>query len=165
MDTPPNVFWARALLATAVIVATLTLGACMGASTKLQPPTASIQQLTVQSDGTWNVVVRFQNYSYDAGMHVYTIDAALSVNGKPAGHVAFAPALDVPAMDADVDTVTFQPDVAGAAALADAKRDAVQYQLKGTLSVGKGSRGSAQSFPLDAKGFISPVPGVSNIWR
>lgn len=143
----------------------LILAGCTATGTKLQPPTAGIQQLTVQSDGTWAAVVRFQNYSYDTGMHVYSIDATLSVDGKAAGHVAFSPALDVPAMDADIATVTFKPDAAGAAALAMAKHNAVQYELKGTLKVGKDSKGDAQPFKLDGKGYLSPVPGVSNIWR
>ena len=157
-------FALRALPVAAACVA-LMLAGCTGMGTKLQPPAASIQQLTVNTDGTWAAVVRFQNYSYDTGMHVYSIDAELTLNDKPAGHIAISPSLDIPAMDADVATATFKPDAAGASALAAAKRNAVQYELKGTLSVGKGTTGSTQSFKLDGKGYISPVPGVSNIWR
>jgi len=145
--------------------AALLLAGCTGVGTKLQPPTASIQQLTVNSDGTWAAIVRFQNYSYDTGMHVYSIDAEFTLDDKPAGHIELSPALDIPAMDADIATATFKPDAAGAAALAAAKRNAVQYALNGSLSVGKGTTGSAQSFKLDGKGYMSPVPGVSNIWR
>lgn len=148
-----------------LVGAALLLGGCTSASTKLQPPTAGIQQLTVQSDGTWVAIVRFQNYSYDTGMHVYAIDAALSIAGKPAGHIAFSPGLDIPAMDADTATATFRPDAAGAAALTGAGSNAVAYELKGSLSVGKGMTGKPGSFELNAKGFLSPVPGVSNIWR
>lgn len=155
----------RILAATALLAGMAMLGACTGAATKLQPPTASIQQLTVQSDGTWVAIVRFQNYSYDTGMHVFAIDATLSLDDKPAGRIAFSPALDIPAMDADIGSVTFRPDASGTAALTAAARNAVQYELKGTLSVGKGSKGGAQTFKLDGKGYISPVPGVSNIWR
>ncbi|WHZ20517.1 MAG: hypothetical protein OJF55_002666 [Rhodanobacteraceae bacterium] len=165
MSTSPNFRRFRTLVAIGLLAVTALLGACTGMGTKLQPPTASIQQLTVNSDGTWAVVVRFQNYSYDTGMHVYAIDADLSLDGKPAGHIAFSPALDIPAMDADIGNVTLKPDAAGAAALAAAKRNAIQYELKGTLSVGKGEKGGAQPFKLDGKGYISPVPGVSNIWR
>ena len=155
----------RRVAAAAAMAAALALSGCSGLGTKLQPPTAGIQQLTVQSDGTWVAVVRFQNYSYDTGMHVYAIDATLSLDGKPAGHIAFSPSLDIPAMDADTATETFHPDAAGAAALTAAKSNAVAYQLKGTLSAGKATRGKPQSFKLDGKGFMSPVPGVSNIWR
>ncbi|HEX5961422.1 MAG TPA: hypothetical protein VFY97_09290 [Rhodanobacteraceae bacterium] len=165
MTARPSKILPRALLGCAFAGAALLLAGCTGVGTKLQPPTASIQQLTVNSDGSWAVVVRFQNYSYDTGMHVYAIDASLDLDGKPAGHVAISPALDIPAMDADIATATFTPDTTGTAALAAAKHNAIQYELKGTLSVGKGSKGSAQAFPLDDKGYISPVPGVSNIWR
>ena len=91
--------------------------------------------------------------------------AFLTLDDKPAGHITLSPALDIPAMDADIATTTFKPDAAGAAALAAAKRNAVQYELKGSLSVGKGTTGKAQPFKLDGKGYMSPVPGVSNIWR
>ena len=64
-----------------IACAALLLAGCTGIGTKLQPPTASIQQLTVNSDGTWAAVVRFQNYSYDTGMHVYSIDANLTLDG------------------------------------------------------------------------------------
>ena len=156
---------ARRFAAPAAMAAALALSGCSGLGTKLQPPTAGIQQLTVQSDGTWVAVVRFQNYSYDTGMHVYAIDATLELDGKPAGHIAFSPGLDIPAMDADTATATFRPAPEGAAALTAGKSSAVAYQLKGTLSAGKSPRGSPQSFKLDGKGFMSPVPGVSNIWR
>lgn len=152
-------------LTSLIFAAALVLAGCGGPITKLQPPTAGIQQLTVNTDGSWAVVVRFQNYSYDTGMHVYAIDAALQLNGAAAGHIALSPALDVPAMDADVATVTLRPDAAGISTLAAAGHGALQYALKGTLSVGKGNTGKAQSFPLDGKGYISPVPGVSNVWR
>ncbi|MBU6416674.1 MAG: hypothetical protein KJS83_05850 [Xanthomonadaceae bacterium] len=165
MITRPSHTLSRALLVLGLAGTTLALAGCFGAGTKLQPPAASIQQLTVNSDGTWSAVVRFQNYSYDTGMHVYSIDAALTLDGRPAGHVALSPALDIPAMDADIATASFKPDAPGAAALAAAKRNAIQYELKGTLSVGKGEKGGAQPFKLDGKGYISPVPGVSNIWR
>ncbi len=155
----------RAWCAAALLAGALALAGCGGIGTKLQPPDAGIQQLTVNSDGSWAVVVRFHNYSYDTGMHVYAIDASLSLNGKLAGHVAISPALDIPAMDADIATATFKPDAAGAAALAAGKRNAIAYTLKGSLSVGKGTRGKPQPFKLDGSGFISPVPGVSNIWR
>lgn len=161
----PAPWLSRTTHALALACAVATLAGCGSMATKLQPPTASIQQLTVQSDGQWAVVVRFQNYSYDTGMHVYAIDASLDLDGKSAGHIASAPALDIPAMDADIATVTFKPDSAGAAALAAAKRNAIQYELKGNLSVGKGDQGKAEPFKLDGKGYISPVPGVSNIWR
>ena len=155
----------RALTATVLLGAALALTGCTGLGTKLQPPTASIQQLTVQSDGTWATVVRVQNYSYDTGMHVYAIDAALSLDGKPAGRITLQPGLDIPAMDADTATATFKPDAQGATALAAAKANAVAYELKGTLSVGKGTKGKPEPFRLRGKGYISPVPGVSNIWR
>ncbi|MGH8126373.1 MAG: LEA type 2 family protein [Rhodanobacteraceae bacterium] len=165
MIARPSRIFPRTLLVATLAVLIPILAGCTGAGTKLQAPTASIQQLTVNSDGTWAAVVRFQNYSYDTGMHVHSMAADFSLNGKAAGHIAISPALDIPAMDADVATATFTPDSAGVAALAAAGRNALQYELEGTLSVSKGDKDRAQPFKLDNKGYISPVPGVSNIWR
>lgn len=145
-------------------VAIFALSGC-GPGTKLQPPTASIQQLQVLPNGQWQLTLRIQNYSYDTGMHVYALDADLDLAGKRAGHVALAPALDIPAMSADTADVTITPNVEARAALTDAKGNAVAYELKGNLSVGKGEGGKPQPFDLDGKGYISPVPGVANTWR
>src|SRR5690242_3359018 len=119
------------------VTAMLALSAC-GPGTKLQPPTASIQQLQVLPSGQWQLTLRIENYSYDTGMHVYALDADLDLAGKGAGHVHVSPDLDIPAMNADVATATIAPAADARAALADAKGNAIAYELKGSLSVGKG---------------------------
>jgi hypothetical protein len=146
------------------VLATFALSAC-GPGTKLQPPAASIQQLRILPDGQWQLTVRIENYSFDTGMHVYALDSDLELAGKGAGHITASPDLDIPAMTADVATATLTPGADARAALADAKDNAVAYELKGTLSVGKGEDGKPQSFDLHGKGYISPVPGVANTWR
>ncbi|HEX6614499.1 MAG TPA: LEA type 2 family protein [Rhodanobacteraceae bacterium] len=145
-------------------MAMLALSGC-GPGTKLQPPAASIQQLQVLSDGQWQLTLRIQNYSYDTGMHVYALDADLDLAGKRAGHITVSPGLDIPAMSADTATATITPDAEARTALADAKGNAVAYQLKGAMNVGKGETGTPRHFDLDGKGYISPVPGVANTWR
>ena len=149
----------------AVLATTFALAACGPMGTKLQPPAASIQQLQAQPDGRWTATVRIENYSYDTGMHVYALAADLDIGGKRAAHVSIAPGLDIPAMSADVATATFAPDAAARAALADAKGNAVAYELKGTLSAGKGETGKQDHFDIDGKGYLSLVPGVANMWR
>lgn len=147
-----------------LLVAIVALAAC-GMGTKLQPPTASIQQLRILPGGQWELTVRIQNYSYDTGMHVYALDADIDLGGNRAGHVALSPALDIPAMNADIATTTITPNADARAALMSAKGDAVAYELKGGMSVGKGEAGKPDRFDLDGKGFLSPVPGVADIWR
>ena len=142
----------------------LLLSAC-GPGTKLQPPTASIQQLQALPNGQWTLTLRVENYSYDTAMHVYALDADLTLGGAKAGHVSVSPGLDIPAMSADTATAMIMPDAAARAALADAKGNAIAYELKGHLSVGKGEGGKADQFDLDGKGYVSPVPGVANTWR
>lgn len=140
------------------------LAAC-GMGTKLQPPTASIQQLKVLPGGGWELTVRIQNYSYDTGMHVYALDADLDVGGKRAGHIVLSPALDIPEMSADTAAATITPRADARSALMSAKGNAVAYELKVGMSVGKGETGKPDHFDLDGKGFLSPVPGVANVWR
>lgn len=41
----------------------LLLSACGGAVRRVSEPAASIQQLTVRTDGSWSVDLRLQNYS------------------------------------------------------------------------------------------------------
>jgi len=147
-----------------LFVAIATLAAC-GMGTKLQPPTASIQQLRILPGGQWELTARIQNYSYDTGMHVYALDADLDLGGKRAGHIALSPALDIPAMSADIATTTITPNADARVALMSAKGNAVAYELKGGMSVGKGETGKPDHFDLDGKGFLSPVPGVENVWR
>ncbi|MGH9410916.1 MAG: hypothetical protein ACRD1V_15850 [Vicinamibacterales bacterium] len=156
----------RLLLALAAI---FELGSC-GMGTKLQPPTASIQQLQVQPDGSWQVILRVENFSYDTGMHVYSVDADLTVGDKSAGHIAVSPGLDIPEMTADTTIATLMPNATARAVLAATRgsgpaRNAVSYELKGNMSVGKGETGKADRFDLDGKGYLSPVPGVANLWR
>ncbi|HEY3520611.1 MAG TPA: hypothetical protein VGK80_06165 [Rhodanobacteraceae bacterium] len=146
------------------VAALLVLSAC-GPGTKLQPPTASIQQLQVLPSGQWTVTLRVENYSYDTAMHVYGLDADLTLGGANAGHVSVSPGLDIPAMSADTATATIMPEAAARAALANAKGNSIAYELKGHLSVGKGESGKADQFDLDGKGYVSPVPGVANTWR
>src|SRR6185437_11178573 len=145
-------------------MALLALSAC-GPGTKLQPPTAGIQQLQVLPNGQWQLTLRIQNYSYDTGMHVYALDADFILAGKRAGHVAVSPALDIPAMSADIANATIAPNSQARTALTHAKGNAVAYELKGSLSIGKGENGKSQPFDLDGKGYLSPVPGVANTWR
>lgn len=144
--------------------ALLALSAC-APGTKLQPPAASIQQLRALPNGQWQLTIRIENYSYDTGMHVYALDADLDLAGKRAGHVSVSPGLDIPAMTADIANATLTPSAEARAALAEAKANAVAYELKGSMNVGKGESGKPQSFDLEGKGYISPVPGVANTWR
>lgn len=154
----------KKILAIATLVAMSMLSAC-GMGTKLQPPAASVQQLQVQPNGSWQITVRIQNYSYDTGMHVYALDADLDIAGKRAGHIAVSPALDIPAMNADVAIATITPGADARVALSAAKGNAIAYELKGSLSAGKGESGKPDHFDLGGKGYLSPVPGVANTWR
>ena len=54
----------RAWQRTTLLLLCLALAACSGGLVRrVSPPAASIQQLTVNADGSWSVDLRLQNYS------------------------------------------------------------------------------------------------------
>ena len=131
------------------------LTACGGGPVrKVHPSTASIQQLTVQADGTWKIALRVQNYS-TFSMHFSAIDAKLSVAGAEIGDLRIAPDIDIVGDNGDVVEATLKTS-----AKAPASGD-FAYQLKGTIDTSE----PKESFKFDTSSRLSPVPGVPNTWR
>src|SRR6476620_7221126 len=79
---------ATALRPMAVMAATTLLAflsACGGGPVKrVSQPAASIQQLTVRTDGSWSVDLRLDNYS-SVGMRFDATALAVTVGGESAG--------------------------------------------------------------------------------
>ena len=54
----------KPILSLFVLCATLSLAACgSGPAKRVSAPTASVQELAVQADGSWRLLVRVQNFS------------------------------------------------------------------------------------------------------
>jgi len=137
------------------LVLGILLAACGGGPVrKVHPSTASIQQLAVQSDGSWKLSLRIQNYS-TFSMHFSAIDAALSVDGKEVGTLKVAPDIDIVGSSGDVvdavfkpsNKITFGTDIA--------------YALKGTIETSE----PKESFKFDTASRLTPVPGVPDTYR
>ncbi|GAP66102.1 hypothetical protein MBSD_n1404 [Mizugakiibacter sediminis] len=126
----------------------------------LQPPAASVQQLRVEGDGDWNIVLRVQNQSF-AAMHVGNVRVELRVAGQLAGTLDASPALDIPPLSADVVEMRLRPAAGAAATL---KGESVAYALAGEIRVGKTDRHTT-TMPLQSKGWLSPVPGLAGVYR
>lgn len=137
------------------------LGACGGGPVKrINPPIASIQQLTVQPDGSWELQLRIQNFS-TVPMTFASVEAALELEDRPAGQVFARTALDIPGGVADTTTLRLSPTPAGSAALNAPGGTGVGYRLVGKIT----SSDPAKSFDLRYESRLSPVPGLPGSWR
>lgn len=141
-------------LLTASAIACLVAACSSGPVRKVHPSTASIQQLSVQPDGSWNITLRIQNFSTMA-MHYSAFDAKLSVAGTEVGEINIAPDIDIVGNSGDVIEARLKPSSA-----LPATGD-FAYQLKGTIKTSE----PKASFPFERASRLSPVPGVTNTYR
>lgn len=140
-------------------LAALALGAALAACSsgpprRVHPSTASIQQLAVEADGSWRVVLRLQNFS-TFPMRYSGVDAKLSIDGKDVGTLNVALDLDILANSGDVVEARLQ----GGSVLPQDRDFA--YRLDGTIRTSE----PKESFEFERSSRLSPVPGVANTWR
>ena len=148
------------------LYALIVLAACSsGPVRRVSPPTASIQQLTVNADGNWQVELRLQNYS-SIPMRFDDLKLALSVAEQPAGELRASPGISIGPESADVVRVALAPAIAAKLVLADALagRSAVGYALKGTL-VATPEDAKPRDFEVDAHNNLNPMPGLQGVLR
>lgn len=132
---------------------------------RVSPPAASIQQLTVNADGSWSVDLRLQNYS-SIPMRFDSVDLVITVGDQPGGNLKGAPRISIGPESADVVNLPFKPGVEARMAVADALagRSSLGYALKGKLAAVPEERKS-KSFDIDIKNTLSPVPGLDGVLR
>lgn len=142
------------------------LAACGGGLVRrVSEPAASIQQLTVNADGSWSVDLRLQNYS-SIPMRFDSADLAIAVGDQAAGSLRAAPAISIGPESADVVTVPFKPTAEARMAVADALagRHSLGYTLKGKLQAVPDEKKS-RSFDIDSRNTLNPVPGLDGVLR
>jgi hypothetical protein len=141
---------------------TLVLAGCAGGMPKsVFPPRASVQQLSVQPDGSWKLQLRLQNYSFVA-MTFDKVIAKISVSGNPAGDLSMAPALRIGPQSADIVEANLRPSPAAASAVAELRgTGSVRYRLSGRIVTSDPSRDQEYTF----EGVLSPVPGLPGVLR
>ncbi len=147
-------------------IASLLLSACAsGGGKRVSEPAASIQQLTVDARGNWQVQLRLQNYSSMA-MRFDQLDLALELNGQPAGHLKASPALSIPGESADLATISQVPDGTARLVIADALAagQGVTYALKGDVQVTPDG-GKSRSYTINGSNQLNPVPGLPGVLR
>ena len=142
------------VLLTALATASLLAACSSGPVRKVHPSTATIQQLSVQPDGSWKIALRIQNFS-TMPMHYSAITASLSIAGVEAGAIDFDPGIDIVANSGDVVETTLKPTTT----LPPGSDFA--YQLKGKIQTSE----PKASFNFDRNSRLSPIPGVADTYR
>ena len=142
------------------------LAACgSGLVRRVSEPAASIQQLTVNADGSWSLDLRLQNYS-SIPMRFDSADLVITVGDQAAGSLQAAPAISIGPESADVVTLPFKPSAEARMAVADALagRHSLDYTLKGKLQAVPDEKKS-RSFDIDSRNTLNPVPGLDGVLR
>lgn len=156
----------RYVLTLLVAAAALLTASCSsGPPRRVSPPAASIQQLTVNLDGSWSVDLRLQNYS-SIPMRFGSASLAMTLGDQKAGTLSAAPQISIGPESADVVAVKLQPSSAARMAVANAlaARAPVNYSLEGTLEAVP-EDGSSRSFDVDVRNALNPVPGLDGVLR
>lgn len=137
----------------ALALCSLLAGCASGPVKRIHPSTATIQQLSLQPDGRWQVDLRIQNFS-TVPMHYSRVKATLKIDGADVGEIDFAPDVDVVANGAEVVPTTVK-------ATAKLPAGDFAYTLKGRIETSEPKHG----FDFERSSRLSPVPGVTDTWR
>ncbi len=152
--------WIAAFLVLAVLVACSS-----GPVRRVSPPTASIQQLTVNADGTWSVELRLQNYS-SIPMRFDNLQLALQIGDHAAGTLQASPRISIGPESADVITLPHQPSTEARIVVADAlaSRRSLNYALEGPMTASPEDK-KPRNFDIKARNTLNPVPGLDGVLR
>lgn len=155
------------IVALVVALAAVLVAACSGGPVRrISEPATSIQQLTVQADGSWSINLRLQNYS-SVPMRFEAVDLALSVGGEEGGTLAHRPGLEIGPTSADVVTIDIQPTPGARMLIADALAGGrgVDYRIEGTIDAAPTDRGASRSYTVERRSALSPAPGLPGVLR
>ena len=149
---------------TVLVIAFLALlAACSsGPKKRINPPRASIQQLAVQADGSWQLSVRLQNFS-SVSTAFSSVDAKLIIGGQDAGRVVLQPGISIGPESADVVMARLSPTLGAKLVVASAiaASQSAAYSLSGTIvtSEPKGN------YPFNYDSTLNPAPGLNGVMR
>ncbi len=141
----------------------LLLAACGGQVRHVFPPAVTIQQLSTPPDAAWTVTVRLHNQSYDANVRFDHIRLTLKLADVEAGELDQAIALDVAERSSDVTEVQFTPSQSARDKLASGQPQ-LRYSITGSVTISDEGK-DPSDFDVDHSGWLSPVPGIANMYR
>ena len=151
-----------AVLALCALV--LALPACGGGRVKkqLNPPRASVQQLTVLPGGQWKLVLRLQNFS-NVPSNFSAVSGNLKFAGHPAGGFNANPNISIGPESADTVETTVTPSVEAKLAVASALSgsQSVRYEIEGMITTDQ--RNAPYDFKYESA--LNPAPGLPGVMR
>ena len=147
------------------LLAVALLASC-GTSRRVSPPSAAIQQLTVQANGDWLLELRLHNYS-SIPMRFDSVRLDISVDEHAAGSLQVAPAISIGPTSADVVPVTLKPEAMARMVVADAlaSRRTLSYRLQGTVTALPEEARKPREFEVDDRSALNPAPGLDGVLR
>jgi len=147
-----------------VVAFSFVIAACSGGGIRKQinPPRASIQQLTVQADGRWALSMRLQNFS-NVPTSFESVTAKLVLADQEAGTITLTPAITVGPDSADVISTTLTPTLGAKLVVASAlaSGQSARYSLSGKIVTGtpKGN------YDFTFESTLNPAPGLPGVMR
>lgn len=150
----------------AAVAASLLAACASGPVRRVSEPAASIQQLTVQADGSWSVDLRIENFS-SIPMRFGAFRLPLTLGGQDAGTLQGDAGISIGPESADVVTFSHVPPSGARIALADALADQrnIAYAFEGTLHATPEDRRARQWDEVKRNSSLSPVPGRPGVLR
>jgi hypothetical protein len=155
---------AAVLRALTFTLAALLLSACSSGPVKrVFPPNASVQELRLQADGSWELQLRLQNFSTVA-MRFERLELDIELGGHAAGRIEAAVADTVPPSSAESVVLQLAPSAEAAEALRSAleTRRGVGYRISGTLASSE-PKNRIDDFEFSSA--LTPMPGLDGVLR
>jgi len=148
-----------------IAFAVLALAGCHRAVKRVSEPAAGIQQLTVGSDGSWDVELRLRNYS-SMPMRFDDVALQVKVGEETAGTLSATPGLSIGPESADVIKVHLQPASPARIVVADALAGgrSLFYELEGSIKATPEEK-KQRSFELKSRNSLNQAPGLPGVLR
>jgi len=164
----PHARLPRPVLFVLLLLTALLVNACSrsGPVRRISEPAASIQQLSVGTDGHWTLELRLQNFS-SIPMRFEKIALAVRIGEHDAGRLESTSPLTVGPESADIVTINMQPSSAArmflAATLASGRGAA--YRIEGELEAAPHDRDKTRRYDVHRNSTLNPVPGLPGVLR
>ena len=149
-----------------IVLSVLALAACGEKVVKrVSEPASSLQQLTVNADGSWKVALRLQNFS-SMPMRFDDIALKLSVGDAEAGTLSAKPGVSIGGTSADVIELQLQPAAQARLIVADAlaSNHTLAYTLEGSVSATPEEK-KQRTFQINNRSTLNPAPGLPGVLR
>ncbi|MDY1031940.1 LEA type 2 family protein [Stenotrophomonas sp. CFBP8980] len=149
-----------------IVLSVLALAACGEKVVKrVSEPASSLQQLTVNADGSWKVALRLQNFS-SMPMRFDDVALKLSVGDAEAGTLSAKPGVSIGGASADVIELQLQPAAQARLIVADAlaSNHTLAYTLEGSVSATPEEK-KQRTFQINNRSTLNHAPGLPGVLR